>query len=131
MLWQHANAVELLFRRDVDSNGGEAVVRGVRVRTLTGIEQVVRALRFVFCMGTIESSRFFLQPSALGVPWNQSGLLGRHFQDHIDANVATVVPLDRAWPLDQPPPNGGAFLSLTPARHGTDGFFTAVLERLA
>ena len=42
-----------------------------------------------------------------------------------------VVPLDRSWPLEQPPPNSGAFLSLTPARHGTDGFFTAVLERSA
>lgn len=42
-----------------------------------------------------------------------------------------VVPLVRAWPLDQPPPNGGDFLSLTPARHGTDGFFTAMLERVA
>ena len=42
-----------------------------------------------------------------------------------------VVPLARAWPLDQPPPASGDFLSLTPARHGTDGFFTAVLERAA
>jgi 16S rRNA (cytosine967-C5)-methyltransferase len=41
-----------------------------------------------------------------------------------------VVPLARAWPLDQPPPNSGDFLSLTPARHGTDGFFAAVLERM-
>jgi 16S rRNA (cytosine967-C5)-methyltransferase len=41
----------------------------------------------------------------------------------------TVVPLARAWPLDLPPPNSGDFLSLTPAQHGTDGFFTAVLER--
>jgi 16S rRNA (cytosine967-C5)-methyltransferase len=40
-----------------------------------------------------------------------------------------VVPLDRAWTLDQPPPNSGDFLSLTPARHSTDGFFAAVLER--
>jgi 16S rRNA (cytosine967-C5)-methyltransferase len=42
-----------------------------------------------------------------------------------------VVPLARAWPLDQPPPGGGDFLSLTPAGHGTDGFFAAVLERAA
>lgn len=42
-----------------------------------------------------------------------------------------VIPLARAWPLDQPPPNPGDFLSLTPARHGTDGFFVAVLERIA
>jgi 16S rRNA (cytosine967-C5)-methyltransferase len=40
-----------------------------------------------------------------------------------------IVPLAQAWPLDAPPPNTGDFLSLTPARHGTDGFFTAVLER--
>jgi 16S rRNA (cytosine967-C5)-methyltransferase len=40
-----------------------------------------------------------------------------------------IVPLAQAWPLDAPPPNSGDFLSLTPARHGTDGFFTAVLER--
>jgi 16S rRNA (cytosine967-C5)-methyltransferase len=40
-----------------------------------------------------------------------------------------VVPLAVAWPLDAPSPNTGEFLSLTPARHGTDGFFAAVLER--
>jgi len=28
-------------------------------------------------------------------------------------------------------PHDGDFLSLTPARHGTDGFFAAVLERAA
>jgi 16S rRNA (cytosine967-C5)-methyltransferase len=42
-----------------------------------------------------------------------------------------VVPLVRAWSLEQPPPNSGDFLTLTPARHGTDGFFAAVLERFA
>ncbi len=42
-----------------------------------------------------------------------------------------VVPLAEAWPLQHPPPNAGDFLALTPARHGTDGFFTAVLERTA
>ncbi len=42
-----------------------------------------------------------------------------------------VVPLARAWPLDAPPPVSGPYLSLTPRRHGTDGFFAAVLERRA
>lgn len=42
-----------------------------------------------------------------------------------------LMPLARAWPLDTPPPCEGEMLSLTPARHGTDGFFTAVMERLA
>jgi 16S rRNA (cytosine967-C5)-methyltransferase len=46
--------------------------------------------------------------------------------DHPDF---AVVPLDRAWPGPAPVPGQGEFLSLTPRRHGTDGFFTAVLER--
>ena len=55
-----------------------------------------------------------------------------------------LLPLARAWPAGvrpcggqvvppcgRPflPPCGGEFLALTPARHGTDGFFAAVLER--
>ena len=42
-----------------------------------------------------------------------------------------LVPLPQAWPLQGPPPCEGNYLSLTPARHGTDGFFAAVLERAA
>ena len=40
----------------------------------------------------------------------------------------SVVPLDRVLP---DAPGGGPYLSLTPLRHGTDGFFGAVLERTA
>ncbi len=39
------------------------------------------------------------------------------------------VPLERAWKLPGWPPETGPFLALTPARHGTDGFFVVVLER--
>ena len=42
-----------------------------------------------------------------------------------------VVPLERAWPAGAPVPGAGPYLSLTPRRHGTDGFFAAVLERAA
>lgn len=41
-----------------------------------------------------------------------------------------LVPLAQAWPLPGAAPQGD-MLSLTPARHGTDGFFAAVLERRA
>lgn len=51
------------------------------------------------------------------------GFLARH--SHF-----SVVPLARAWP-DGPALVGGEFLTLTPARHGTDGFFAAVLQRHA
>ena len=42
-----------------------------------------------------------------------------------------IVPLADAWAAVAPgaPPCEGPFLSLTPARHGTDGFFAAVLRR--
>ena len=42
-----------------------------------------------------------------------------------------VVPLPVAWTLPGPAPGPGPYLSLTPLRHGTDGFFAAVLERAA
>ena len=38
-----------------------------------------------------------------------------------------VLPLSEAWSLPSPPPCEGPFLSLTPRRHDTDGFFGAVL----
>ena len=41
----------------------------------------------------------------------------------------SIVPLARSWRLPAPPPGEGDFLSLSPLRHGTDGFFAAVLER--
>ncbi|HTW28706.1 MAG TPA: RsmB/NOP family class I SAM-dependent RNA methyltransferase [Acetobacteraceae bacterium] len=40
-----------------------------------------------------------------------------------------VVPLAQAWALPGPVPCEGDHLMLTPRRHGTDGFFAAVLER--
>jgi len=40
-----------------------------------------------------------------------------------------LIPLEQAWTLEGAPPNSGPFLSLTPLRHRTDGFFGAVLER--
>lgn len=85
-LWLHANAVEPQIE-------GESM-RALRCRTLTGIETTFRAEKFIFCLGGIESSRFFLQPSLAGLPGNRAGLIGKHFQDHIDCNVAIVEPLD-------------------------------------
>lgn len=73
-LWLHANAVSPLVEG--------ARIRGIRCKTLTGIEHTFAAEQFVWCMGGIESSRFFLQPELAAMPWRQNGLLGRHFQDH-------------------------------------------------
>jgi 16S rRNA (cytosine967-C5)-methyltransferase len=42
-----------------------------------------------------------------------------------------ILRLNTLWPLETPCPCQGPYLSLTPLQHGTDGFFTAVLERTA
>jgi 16S rRNA (cytosine967-C5)-methyltransferase len=60
-------------------------------------------------------------------------LLSEENQDQVTAFLTrhpgfALVPLTRAWEGGAPP-NPGDFLSLTPARHGTDGFFAAVIER--
>ena len=86
-VWLHANCVELLMDQEN--------VRAVRCRTQTGIEAVFAADEFVFALGAIECCRFFLQPRQGELPWNRSGLLGRHFQDHVDANAAEVKPRNR------------------------------------
>ena len=49
-----------------------------------------------------------------------------------DAPDFTAVPLGAVWRSVLPsryPGGGGPFLTLTPLRHGTDGFFVAVFER--
>ncbi len=87
-LWLHANAVGL------DAEGEQ--IHGVRCRTQSAAAVFAfRARDYVFCLGSIESARFFLQPREGGLPWNASGLLGKHFQDHIDADIAEVRPRDR------------------------------------
>ncbi len=87
-VWLHTNAVELLL-------DDHQAATGVRCRTVSGQETIFRAPQIVFALGTVESNRFFLQPRPEGaLPWNQSGLLGRHFQDHIDSDAATIRPKD-------------------------------------
>lgn len=89
-VYLHANAVQFVF-----DEGGQRVT-GVRCLTLTESQKevVFTAERFVLCLGGIESTRFLLQPQN-PAPWNGHPLLGKHFQDHIDANAAAIDPLDR------------------------------------
>ena len=78
-----------------DGDGRRRGSGRTRRRRLAGERRRFAAEQYVFCLGTIESSRFFLQPREGRLPWNESGLLGRHFQDHIDANAAELRVSDR------------------------------------
>lgn len=82
----HATATAMLL------DGDSSRIRGIRCTALAGQERTFCAARYVLCLGTIESVRFLMQPLP-GIqtsPWDQSRLLGRHFQSHIDYNAARV-----------------------------------------
>ena len=87
----HANLREILLTE------GQQAIAGLRCQTLTGQSAVFTADRYVFCLGGIESARVLLQPLADGkaAPWNASGLVGRYFQDHLDATILEVKPLNK------------------------------------
>lgn len=67
-------------------------------------------------------------------------LLREENEDRVDAFLKAhpdflVVPISQVWAETlkkvEMPPMSGDYLRLTPAQHGTDGFFVAVLERNA
>ncbi|MBV8912492.1 MAG: RsmB/NOP family class I SAM-dependent RNA methyltransferase [Acetobacteraceae bacterium] len=63
-------------------------------------------------------------------------LLPQENEMQVDAFLQRVAgfrlaPLAEAWGLPAAPPGAGPYLTLTPLRHQTDGFFAAVLERAA
>ena len=83
----HANAVTPLLEG--------TRITGLECRTFNGTTHTFTAAQFIWCMGGIESVRFFLQPPLSHLPFRQSGLLGKFFQDHLIAPAATLQPLDR------------------------------------
>jgi len=82
----HASVTAMLL----SANGSR--LQGVRCRTISGRERNFSAAHYVLCLGTIETVRFLLQPSAdtAAQTWNRSGLLGKNFQSHIDYNAAKI-----------------------------------------
>jgi choline dehydrogenase-like flavoprotein len=93
----HATATAML-----PVENGASIV-GIRCRTPGGKEHTFSAQRYVLCLGTIETARFLLQPIPGGQTqtWNRSGLVGRHFQSHLDYNAARIPAEDavrlRRW----------------------------------
>jgi len=91
-LYLHANLELLDFAED------GRTVRAVRCRSLGGHTATFNASAVVLCVGGIETSRFLLQAAALlpkdgapVAPWRGNPWLGRGFQDHISAAVATIT----------------------------------------
>lgn len=96
-VYLHANVCEILL------DDGQRGIRGLVGRTLEGRRVLFRADRYVLCLGGIETARLLLQPvpGTRVAPWNEYGLVGRYFQDHIDVAPLEVQPRNRrqfrAW----------------------------------
>jgi choline dehydrogenase-like flavoprotein len=73
----------------------EGEIRAVIAKSFSGSTIVIRARRFVFCGGAIETTRLLLQPLDDGAspPWVlASDIIGRFFQDHPGVTCADIIP---------------------------------------
>src|SRR5262249_15506928 len=78
---------------DIMFEGSQAKL--VRAVASGGRNIQVSAINFVFALGTIEMSRFFLSMKRRSrVPWNDNDLIGAYFQDHLGGNIAKVQVLN-------------------------------------
>ena len=63
-------------------------------------------------------------------------LMREENEDQIEAFLKnhpnySIVPVVKRWPLQTPCPVDGGYMRLTPKDHQTDGFFTAILQRIS
>ena len=86
-VYLHANLEALDFADD------GRTVRAVRCRSLGGHAAAFKANAAVLCVGGVETSRFLLQAAeeTPATPWRGNPWLGRGFQDHVVAEVATIA----------------------------------------
>lgn len=75
-----------------------------------------------------------IKPGTGRLVYATCSLLPAENEEQIDAFLQRhpdfkVLPLADAWPAGSPAPGDGPYMRLTPHRHGTDGFFAAVLVR--
>jgi choline dehydrogenase-like flavoprotein len=90
-VYLHANLCEMQLAESQES------LIGLRCRTLGGRYATFTADHYVFCLGGIESARVLMQPLARAhtAPWNAHDVVGRYFQDHIDATLLEIKPRSR------------------------------------
>lgn len=85
-IWLNATASEF----ELDPAQGR--LRAITARSLSGRTMTVRAQEFVVAAGTIESTRLLLLVDAASNQraFAHTDALGRYFQDHLKAEIATV-----------------------------------------
>jgi len=89
-----ANVVEIV------TNPSESQVTSLSVRSLAGKEGSIKAGRYILATGALENTRLLLasnkiNPSGVG---NQSGMVGKNYQNHPHLDVGTLVSSDpEAW----------------------------------
>jgi choline dehydrogenase-like flavoprotein len=94
-LIERPNLTVLLNCTAVATELDGTAMRRLVCRRADGLEKHFTAREYVFCLGGIETVRFFLQPAVQGCPpWQGHPMLGAHFQDHIDADVGQLTPVN-------------------------------------
>ena len=85
-IWVGATVCEF----ELDRQGGR--LRAITARSLRGKELTVRADHFVIAAGTIETTRLLLllDRASDQHAFRRCKVLGRYFQDHLKAEVATI-----------------------------------------
>lgn len=88
--WVNATVV------DFERAAGASELRSVRAVAPNGKTLRLTAERFVIATGSIEATRLLLFVDKQQPGWMLGKALGRFFHDHLSAQIANVVPLDRA-----------------------------------
>lgn len=86
----HANVV------DIVTDSLESTVSALTVRSLNGKQSNIRASRYIVATGALENTRLLLasnkiNPAGVG---NQSGMVGKNYQNHPHLDVGTIVSSD-------------------------------------
>lgn len=83
---------------DFDADTERGVIESIQARSFAGNTVRVVAGRFVLAAGTIETTRLLLWLDAQtgNRAFRGTSALGRYFQDHLKAEVATIERLDQA-----------------------------------
>ncbi|MGA7870716.1 MAG: GMC family oxidoreductase [Candidatus Binatus sp.] len=82
----HANATQLM------ANSDASAITGVEIRSLSGRCGAIDAAFYVVCCGGIETPRLLLASNEIERPGlgNRHDRVGRYFQDHVQARLASV-----------------------------------------
>ena len=112
--WMKETNLFKLFKKELEGESNitlvqHAITKGFESSTNTGfidkvlmvdsnnVEHILTANKIVISCGTIEASRLMLYAAQVNenLPWSNNKFVGAYFQDHLDLQIAKVIPLNK------------------------------------